>query len=78
MPKGNKNARGLRGHKGGTGRPPKPEHERLRHHVSFFVNDALWDKINLATLDAGVGSYKDFLRRHLDESLGDACDTEDV
>lgn len=71
MPKGNKNAKGQIGHKGGTGRPPKPEHERLRHHVSFFVNDALWDKINVATLKAGLDSYQEFLRRYLENSLGD-------
>ena len=65
MAKGNPHARGTKGNKGGSGRPPKPTRHQLRHHVSFFVNDADWDAIQVGALNAGDTNYRDYLRRNL-------------
>jgi hypothetical protein len=69
MPKGNKKAHGKMGNKGGTGRPPKPESERRNHKLYLGVNDALYEKIMSATLEACFNDYQDFLRFYLEKSL---------
>ncbi len=71
MSKGNKKARGTKGNKGGTGRPPKTEGERLTKVVSFRVSDALWERINVSALENWFDNYGDFLREFLDINLPD-------
>jgi hypothetical protein len=66
---GNRKASGQKGHKGGTGRPPKPPETRLTHKLNVGVNQALYDKIMIATMNDGLDNYQEFLRRHLEESL---------
>lgn len=69
MPKGNKKAKGTKGNKGGTGRPPKTEGERLTKIVSFRISDELWERINIAALDNCQDNYGDFLREFLNTNL---------
>ena len=61
---GNKRAHGQIGHKGGTGRPPKPE-TRCRHRMTFFLSDAQYDALMVQATRAGFDSWRDFLRSRL-------------
>jgi hypothetical protein len=61
---GNKRASGKKGHKGGTGRPPKlPEDKRSKH---VLMSPRLWDKINFAAMEAGEASWHSYLEKVLE------------
>lgn len=68
---GNRRARGKRGNKGGTGRPPKPERERLQHSLYLAVNERMYAAILAATQHAGYKNYQEFLRAHLARTVED-------
>ncbi len=69
MPKGNKKAFGKTGNKGGTGRPPKSDKERLSKVVSFRATQELFDRINIATMMSCGDDSGEFLRGFLDKNL---------
>ncbi len=69
MGKGNKKAKGTKGNKGGTGRPPKSEKDLLSKLISFRVTDELYDRVNVATMQSGGDNVGVFIRDLLTATL---------
>lgn len=69
---GNRMAKGTKGNKGGTGRPPKSPGEK--YNKAVYLSQRLFDKINIAAMKA---CYCDW-RKYLDDLIEDDRDSEDV
>lgn len=64
---GGKGSRGTKGNKGG--RPALPPEKKKRYNPSFRCDQVLWDKINIAAMEAGYSSYQEFLRDLVEKAL---------
>ena len=62
---GNPNAKGQKGHRGGTGRPAYDDPNDKRT-LQKRMSQNLWDKINIAAMNACEDDWHEFLEKALD------------
>lgn len=65
---GNPHAKGLKGHRGGTGRPAYDDPNNKRT-IQKRMSQNLWNKINIATMEACENDWHEFLEKLIDGKI---------